>query len=165
MSNEEGLEPDPRAIIQSLQKTIPSNKTQPCCLIKSCSIRNEPVKMVEQDIYEFYKKRLTNLTEHNLKLKDCKCKRFEPYTTCVNDKKTLQEQKRQDKARENYLKTKRLLEQTSHSFKPKEKKAREVIELEQPAGGEKVPLKLASPSCSRETFYKPTRKLVGLHFL
>lgn len=155
-------QPDPRAIIQSFQKTIPTSQTQQCCLLKSPSKKYVKEKMVEEDIYEFYKKRLLSLTERDLSgKKSCKCKRFEPYTTCVNAKKTIEEQKQHAVARENYLRTKWILEHPSHDHKPKIKKPREEIELQQPAGNEKVPLKLASPSCSRETFYKPTRKLVS----
>ncbi|KAL5291536.1 hypothetical protein ACFFRR_010755 [Megaselia abdita] len=157
-------EPRRRAIIQSFQRTIPANKTQTCCLLKNPSKKSVESKMIEEDIYEFYKKRLLTVTDRDLygPKKPCKCKRFEPFTTCVNTVRTIQEQKQHAVARENYLRTKWILEHPSHDHKPKVKKAREVIELEPPKGGEKVPLKLASPSCSRETFYKPTRKLIDL---
>lgn len=167
MSENVAPEPDVRAIIQSIRNSIPSNNTQLCCLLKKPSKPPVAKKMIEEDIYEFYRQRLATMNEedeHSEK-RTCKCKRFDPYTTCVKEKKTIQEQKRHAVARENYLRTKWILEHPRHDYKPKEKKIKQVIDIKPyQSSGVAVTLKLASPTCSREIFFKPTRNLVGSLF-
>lgn len=154
---------DPKSFLQSFQKKISNDNVQQCCLLKNYSKNyDEKEKLIEEDIYEFYRKRLLSSKQRDLYSKDriCKCVPDEPYTYCVVTQRSIKEQKKHAKAREKFLRTKWQLEHPSHEFKPKIKKPRKTVDLEKPSGGGKVKLKLASPSCSRETFYIPTRKLV-----
>lgn len=167
MSNEVAQNPDPRDIIQSFQKTIPTEKTHTCCLLRKTPKKTE-TKLIEEDIYEFYKKRLSTFADQDLKnFEDkqfCKCKRFAPYTTCVKEKRTIQGQRQHAIARENYLRTKWLMEHPIIDVKETVLKTEESVELEQPIESQNdVQLILASPTCSIDTFYLPSRQLVGFN--